>query len=68
MSYWNNHIKEMDKIIAENLPEEWKEKLTAGEIELCDVPSDVRCEAFKKGEPDYWGGMTDAIHERVRRP
>jgi hypothetical protein len=60
----------MDEIITDNLPEPWKTQIMEGEIDLLDVPEDIKCDAFTKGEPDYWGGLIDDAHERLkdRRP
>jgi hypothetical protein len=60
MGYWKHHVEEMDEIIEENLPDEWKKKLMEGEISLIDIPSDIQCEAFQRGEADYWGSQIDA--------
>jgi len=66
MSLWSHNVEKMDEIIAENLPEYWKEKMENGSVELIDIPADVQCEAFAKGEPDYWGGLIDEEYDRNR--
>lgn len=66
MSYWSHNVEKMDEIIEENLPEAWKQRLMAGEISLSDIPTDVQCEAFKKGEADYWSSKADDAYERIR--
>jgi len=67
MSYWSHNVEKMDEIIEKNLPEPYYTQLMEGEINLEDVPEDVRIEAFKKGEPDYWGGLIDDAMERYPR-
>jgi hypothetical protein len=66
MSYWSHNVEKMNEIIENNLPEPWKTKLMKGEIELLDVPSDIQCNAFTKGEPDYWGGLIDDAYEKLK--
>jgi len=66
MSYWSHNVEKMDEIIEENLPEPYHSQLMNGEISLDDVPTDVKCDAFRKGEPDYWGGLIDNAYERLR--
>lgn len=66
MSYWSHNVEKMDEIIEKHLPKEWKERLMSGEISLSDVPTDVQCESFNKGEADYWGDMIDEAYERLK--
>ena len=65
MSYWSNHIEEMEEIMKDNLPKPWKQKFESGEIDWDHVPVDVRLTAFEIGEPDYWGGLVDAAEHRM---
>ena len=57
--YWAHNPELMEKITVDNLPEIWADKVTSGKINLCQVPEDVRDEAFTSGEADYWGGQID---------
>ncbi len=58
MSYWNKHPEKLDEITIDFLPEPWKTQVKSEEIELCDVPEDVRFKAMQEGEEDYWAGIT----------
>jgi len=66
MSYWSHNVEKMDEIIEKNLPEFWKQRIINGDATLDDVPAGIQCEAFTKGEPDYWGGMIDNAYEKGR--
>jgi len=66
MSYWNHNVEKMDEIIIKNLPEEWKSKVENDEIDLIDVPVNIRDQAFIEGEPTYCGDLTDHIHETLK--
>ena len=66
MSYWSHNVEKMNEIIEKNLPEPYYTQLMEGEISLEDVPSDIQCDAFKKGEPDYWGELIDNTYERLK--
>lgn len=62
--FWNNNVELLDKITIECLPEEWKEKVESGEIELYDVPNDIVSEAMLEGERDFWATQIDAVKTR----
>lgn len=64
MSHWSHNIEKMDEIIEKNLPELWKQRIINRNATLDDVPADIQCEAFVKGEPDYWGGLIDEAYKR----
>jgi hypothetical protein len=59
MSYWSHNPELLDEITVEALPDEWRNKIDAGEIELLDVPEEIRDQAMLKGEKDYWAMRMD---------
>jgi len=59
MSYWSHNPELYDEIITKALPEEWREKVENGEIELTDVPKDIFYRAAVEGEREYWAGLAD---------
>lgn len=61
MSYWSHHPEELDRITIKNLPEEWKELVENDEIELDDVPEQVRLDAMDRGVEDYFADKYDWI-------
>ena len=65
MSYWSNNPELLDEITIKALPEEWREEVEEGNIELYDVPEDIRDKAMLEGEQEYWAGLADAA--RVTR-
>ena len=64
MSYWSNNPELLDEITINFLPEEWREEVEAGNIELYDVPEHIRDKAMLEGEREYWAGLADATKER----
>ena len=64
MSYWSKNPELLDEITIKTLPEEWKDKVESGEIDLLDVPEPIRDKAMLEGERDYWGGLADDAKER----
>lgn len=62
--FWSNNVELLDEITIECLPEEWKEKVESGEIELYDVPPDIVSEAMLEGERDYWATRIDEVKTR----
>lgn len=65
MSYFNHHIEELDELIEKNLPDEWKEKLMAGEIDLYDIPNKVIDAAIRRGEPEFWASKIEDAQARI---
>jgi len=59
MSYWSHNPELYDEITTNALPEEWKDRVESGKIELEDVPENIRYEAAIEGERDYWGSRVD---------
>ena len=57
MSYWNKHPEELDEVTTNCLPEPWKSQVENNEIELSDVPEDIRFKAMDEGTSDYWAEM-----------
>lgn len=59
MSYWAEYPELLEEITINFLPKEWREKVENEEIDLYDVPQDIRDKAMLEGEQDYWGGRID---------
>ena len=59
MSYWSHNPELYDEITIKALPEKWRDLVESGEIELEEVPEDVRYKATIEGEGDYWGSKID---------
>lgn len=66
MSYWSHNPELLDEIIAKNLPEPYYTQYAEGEIDICDVPEDIRCKAMDGGIADYWGERTDEAKMRYK--
>jgi len=62
--FWSNNVELYDEITTKALPEEWRGKVESGEIDICDVPEDVRFRAACEGEADYWATQIDAVKTR----
>ena len=60
MSFWSNNPELLDEKTIEFLPEDWKNRVESGEIELGDVPEKIRDKAMMEGVSDYWDGLADA--------
>ena len=70
MSYWSHNPELLDEITIKFLPEEWRNKVESDEIDLYDVPEDIRDKAMQEGTEDYWGSKIDEAmmqheHERL---
>lgn len=59
MSYWSHSPELLEEITIRFLPKEHREKVEKEEIDLYDVPQDIRAKAMLEGEQDYWGGRID---------
>jgi len=66
MSYWSNNPELYDEIITKALPEPWLSRVESGEIELEDVPKDIRYHAAIEGEQNYWADRADAAWQREK--
>ena len=64
MSYWSKNPELLDEITIKALPEKWRKKIEAEEIELSDVPRDVYDKAMLEGERKYWAGLGDEAKMR----
>lgn len=68
MSFWSHNVELYDEVITNALPDEWKDRVESGEIELSDVPEDVVYKAAVSGEEDYWGTRIDeAVMKKKER-
>lgn len=59
MSYWSHNPELLDEITINFLPNEYREKVENGEMDLRDVPEKIRDKAMLDGEADYWGSKID---------
>ena len=66
MSYWSHNPELLDEITTEALPEPWKSQVLADEIELSDVPQDIRLKAMLEGEREYWADVADQARKERR--
>jgi len=66
VSYWSHNPELLDEITTDSLPEEWKEKIERGDIELYDVPEEISEKAMLKGVEDFWASMADAVKLRAK--
>lgn len=66
MSYWSHHPEELDEVTTKNLPDEWKELVENDEVDLQDVPEQIRFDAMDKGIEDYWADKTDLIRDEMK--
>jgi len=60
MSFWSHNPELLDEKTIEFLPEDWKNRVESGEIELGDVPEKISDKAMMEGVSDYWDGLADA--------
>ena len=64
---WAAHNPELyDEITIKALPEPWRTRVEEGEIELCDVPEDVRYKAAIEGERDHFADMVDTAKQQYK--
>ena len=66
MSYWSHHPEKLDEITINFLPEPWKSRCNAGDIEVYDVPEEIRDKAMDKGVEDYWASRADEAEMRMK--
>lgn len=66
MSFGSHNPELLDEITIKALPEEWKDKVESGEIDICDVPEKIRDKAMLEGEADFWGSQIDEAMMRAR--
>lgn len=66
MSFGSHNPELLDEITIKALPEEWKDKVESGEIDICDVPEKMRDKAMLEGEADFWGSQIDEAMMRAR--
>ena len=59
MRFWNNNVELYDEITIKALPDKWKDGIESGEIDLSDVPEDIRYKAAIEGERDFWASRVD---------
>jgi len=58
-SFWSNNVELYDEITIKALPDKWRNKVESGEIDICDVPEDIRFRAACEGEKDFWATRVD---------
>ena len=66
MRFWNNNPELYDEITIKFPPDEWKDKIESGEIEICDVPEDIRYKAAIEGERDFWASRVDEARMKAK--
>ena len=64
--FWNNNPELYDEITIKFLPDAWKDKVESDEIDICDVPEDIRYKAAIEGEKDFWASRVDEARMRVK--
>lgn len=64
--FWSNNVELYDEITIKALPDEWKDKVESGEVEIWDVPEDIRYKAAIKGERDFWASRVDEAMMRKK--
>jgi len=64
MSYWSKNPELLDEVTIKCLPDEWREKVDSGEIELDAVPEKIRDKAMDEGVEDYWATRIDEATQR----
>jgi len=67
MSHWSNNPELYDEITIAALPGGWRGRIESGEIELKDVPEDIRYEAAIEGEREYWAARVDEAKMRRKK-
>jgi len=65
-SFWSNNVELYDEITIKALPDEWRDKVESGEIDIVDVPEDVRFKAACEGEEDFWATRIDEARMRAK--
>ena len=60
MSFWSNNPELLDELTIKFLPEDWKNRVESGEIELENVPEKIRDKAMMESVSDYWDSLADA--------
>ena len=64
MSYWSNNPELLDEITTKALPEQWRDLVESGEIDLYDIPEKVQDKAMMIAIEDYWGEKADEVKMR----
>jgi len=62
--FWNTNPELYDEITIKALPDKWKDEIESGEIDLSDVPEDIRYKAAIEGERDFWASRVDETMTR----
>ena len=64
--FWHNNAELYDEITTKALPDEWKDKVESGEVDIYDVPEDIRFKAACEGEEDFWASQVDEAMMRMK--
>ena len=64
--FWNNNPELYDEITIKALPDKWKDRVESGEIEIWNVPEDIRYKAACKGERDFWASRVDEARMKAK--
>ena len=63
---WRDNPELLDELTGRNLPEPWKTRVAEGQIELNDVPDDVRSKAMGEASVDYVSSRADYVYEIMK--
>jgi len=66
MRYWNNRVEQLHKLTTNALPEPWKRWVQNSEIELYEVPEDIKCLAMIQGTESYQADLMDNVCESLK--
>ena len=66
MSFGSHNPELLDEITTKALPEEWRDKVELGEMDLYDVPEAIRDKATLEGERDFWDSRIDDAMMRAK--
>lgn len=59
MSFGSHNPELLEEITIKALPKKWRERIESEEIDLDDVPENIRDKAMLEGEQDFWGSKID---------
>jgi len=66
MSYWNNNVEKLEEVTTDFLPQPWKRWVEQEEIDLYEVPEDLRSSAMMKGTEDHQANLLDHAMSRFK--
>jgi len=66
MSFGSHNPELLNEITVKALPKEWRNRVESDEIDVCDIPENIRDKAMLEGEADFWGSQIDEAMMRAR--